>query len=107
VIHDAVLHLHNEQPLLVDIFETPSPTDTVLVCTNLRTMSKTRPIFADRVGSTFIFPYSHIRFVELPTRATATAPEGAALAIQLAGPVPEREPDLEFDEDFLRRVRDL
>jgi hypothetical protein len=32
VIHDAVLHLQNEQPLLVDIFEMPSPSDTVLVC---------------------------------------------------------------------------
>jgi hypothetical protein len=29
VIRDAVLHLQNEQPLLVDIFEIPSPSDTV------------------------------------------------------------------------------
>jgi len=101
VIHDAVLHLLNEQPLLVDIFETPSPSDIVLVCTNLRTMSKTRPTFVDRVGSTFVFPYSHIRFVELPTGATATVEP--VLAVQLA----ESEPDLELDEDFLRRVRDL
>ena len=103
MIRDAVLHLQNEQPLLVDIFEIPSPSDTVLVCTNLRTMSKTRPTFADRVGSTFIFPYSHVRFVELPTEATATAPVEPVLAIQLAEP----EPDSELDEDFLRRVRDL
>ncbi len=103
MIHDAVLHLQNEQPLLVDIFEMPASADTVLVCTNLRTMSQTRPSFADRVASTFLFPYSHIRFVELPTEATATAPVEPVLAIQLA----EAEPDLELDEDFLRRVRDL
>jgi hypothetical protein len=103
VIRDAVLHLQNEQPLLVDIFEMPSPSDIVLICANLRTMSKTRPTFADRVGSTFIFPYSHIRFVELPTGAIATEPVEPVLAIQLA----EAEPDLELDEDFLRRVRDL
>ena len=103
MIRDAVLHLQNEQPLLVDIFETPSPSDIVLVCTNLRTMSKTRPTFADRVGSTFLFPYSHIRFVELQAEATATAPVQPVLTIQLA----EAEPDLELDEDFLRRVRDL
>jgi hypothetical protein len=29
VIRDAVLHLQNERPLLVDIFEIPSPSDTV------------------------------------------------------------------------------
>jgi len=54
VIHDAALHLLNEQPLLVDVFETPAPSDTVLVCTNLRTMSRTRTTFADRTESTFV-----------------------------------------------------
>jgi hypothetical protein len=103
MIHDAVLHLLNEQPLLVDVFETPLPADTVLVCTNLRTMSKTRPIFADRMDSTFVFAYAQIRFVELPTGATATVPVERVLAIQPAEP----DLELELDEDFLRRVRDL
>ncbi len=103
MIRDAVLHLTNEQPLLVDVFETPLPSDTVLVCTNLRTMSRTRPLFADRLDSTFIFPYSQIRFVELPTGAPTTESREPVLALQAVDP----EPDLEVDEDFLRRVRDL
>ena len=118
MIHDAVLHLVNEQPLLVDVFETPSPGDTVLVCTNLRTMSKTRPTFADRMDSTFVFAYAHVRFLELPASTTRTVPAERApaervLAIQLAGPdlagpdLAEPHLDLELDEDFQRRVRDL
>ncbi len=103
MIRDAVLHLLNEQPLLVDVFETPLPGDSVLVCTNLRTMSKTRPIFADRLESTFVFPYAQIRFVELPAGATAKAPVEPGLAVQLAEP----DLELELDENFLRRVRDL
>ena len=103
MIRDVVLHLTNEQPLLVDVFEAPLPSDTVLVCTNLRTMSRTRPLFADRLDSTFIFPYAQIRFVELPQGAPATEPQEPVLALQTVDP----EPDLEVDEDFLRRVRDL
>ena len=103
MIRDAVLHLLNEQPLLVDIFETPLPGDTVLVCTNLRTMSKTRPTFADRTDSTFIFAYAQIRFVELPAGAPVPAPVEPVLAVQSVEP----DLDLELDENFLRRVRDL
>ncbi len=103
MIRDAVLHLTNEQPLLVDVFETPLPSDTVLVCTNLRTMSRTRPLFADRLDSTFVFPYAQIRFVELPAAAAATESREPVLALETVDP----EPDLEVDEDFLRRVRDL
>ena len=103
MIRDAVLHLINEQPLLIDVFEPPSPGDTVLVGTNLRTMSRTRPLFAGRGDSTFVFPYTHIRFVELPPASAASEPAAPIVSIQLAEP----EPDLEVDEDFLRRVRDL
>ena len=105
MIRDAVLHLINEQPLLIDLFEAPSPGDTVLVGTNLRTMSRARPLFAEREDSTFVFPYTHIRFVELPLAAAAFESAEPILSIQLAEPEPE--PDLEVDEDFLRRVREL
>lgn len=103
MIRDAVLHLVNEQPLLIDLFDAPSPGDAVLVGTNLRTMSRTRPLFAEREDSTFVFPYAHIRFVELPVEVAAFESKEPILAIQLAEP----EPDLEVDEDFLRRVREL
>src|SRR4051812_33731337 len=101
----------NEQPMLADIDELPAPSDVAFVCTNLRTMTGTKPVFIDHTESTFVFPYQHIRFVELPTGAPGKAagtpgerPRGAE-----SPPVapPEPEPDLEIDEDFLRRVRDI
>jgi hypothetical protein len=66
-------------------------------------MSRTRPLFASQMDSTFIFPYGHIRFVELPTRASAAERAEPVLALEAVEP----EVDLEVDEDFLRRVRDL
>lgn len=102
VIRDAVIHLHNEQPLLADLPAMPSPGDLALVCTHLRTMSRKRPIFVDDVASTFVFPYSQIRFVEIP-------PEPASGTERVvAPPVAEAHLDeIELDEDLLRRVREL
>lgn len=106
IVRDAVLHLHNEQPLLVDLIGMPEPTHVTLVCTNLRTLGGKRPIFADHTESTFFFPMAHIRFVELPptraARGSAEPSRGEPVALG-AG---EAGSDLEIDEDFLRRVRD-
>jgi hypothetical protein len=105
-IRNAVIHMSNEQPLLADLFEVPSPSDQGLVCTNLRSLDGKRPLFADDVRSTFFFPYQHIRFVEIkPTDGgppLLEAPTGTG-----AGAAPEEpEADLEIDEDFLKRIRD-
>jgi hypothetical protein len=110
VIRNVVIHLLNEQPMLADIDELPEPSDVAFVCTNLRTMTGTKPVFIDHTESTFVFPYQHIRFVELPTGAGKAAgapgerPRGAES--QPAAPAAP-EPELEIDEDFLRRVRDI
>jgi hypothetical protein len=128
-----------EQPLRADLYEIPSSTDAGLVCTNLRLMDGKRPVFIDRIESTFFFPYRAVRFLEIPPGelerhhsergagpASRRAPEwldsasGAEAASGEAGqlPVPatvagtgsrdgEVEIDLEIDEDFLRRVRDI
>ena len=69
LIRDAVLHLHNEQPLLVDLFSLPTSADSCVVCTNVRTMAGKRPLFVDRSDSFFLFPLPHIRFVEVPASA--------------------------------------
>ena len=61
----------------------------------------------DDSASTFVFPYRHIRFLEI-------RPEGAATAGVADGPGRSRcpgaasapEADLEIDEDFLRRIRE-
>jgi hypothetical protein len=65
MLHDVVVHLHNEQPILVDLVEEPTAVDVALICTNVRTMSGTVPVFVDRRDSTFLFPLAAIRFVEI------------------------------------------
>lgn len=112
MIRDAVLHLNNDQPMRADLYELPMATDQGLRCTNLRTMNNKRPVSVDDSGSVFYFPYLHIRFVEIPTTSMA----GSGLAVSdvdadsersgLDEP-PEVEPDIEIDEDFLRRIREV
>ena len=109
MIRNVVLHLQNEQPLLVDLFETPKSADQGLVCTNLRMMDGKRPIFIDRIESVFFFPYLHIRFLEIPPSTSGLA-EVAAPSEEAAPPpaaTPEADEDLELDEDFLRRIREV
>jgi hypothetical protein len=108
MIRNAVIHITNEQPLVADLFDVPSSTDINLVCTNLRMLNGSRPIFADHVESTFIFPLDQIRFVEIPPGAdgsrVATARQETAAALGQSRA--EEEGELEIDEDFLKRVRD-
>jgi hypothetical protein len=136
MIKNTVIHLAGEQPLLADLYRMPDPGDVALVCTNLRQKNGERPIFADEIGSTFVFPLVFVRFVEIPAAAMvgaamvgaatsgpaagvlalgagrgeeAAAAAGAASAAASAGPAaePGADADLEIDEDFLRRIRDV
>ena len=114
VIRDAVLHINNEQPMLADLFELPTPGDVGLRCTNLRTMNGKRPVFVDSSASVFFFPYLHIRFVEIPSAAVSgeldlPVPVAAAVAVPTAttAVADEVEDELEIDEDFLRRIREV
>ena len=104
--------------MLADLFEAPGPSDVGLRCTNLRTMNMKRPVFIDDSASVFFFPYRHIRFVEIPAGAITGTDRGSAIEVSDAGrggdrgaaavPPPEApEPDLEIDEDFLRRIREV
>ena len=94
----AVVHLLNDQPVVVDVLEAPKPGDVALLCTNVRTLEGRRPVFVDSGDSTFVFPYAGIRFVEIPSSVPA-APE------VVAPEAPESD-ELEIDEDFMRRIRD-
>jgi hypothetical protein len=105
VIRNAVIHLTNEQPLLADLFALPAAGDTVIMCTNLRTMGGKRPVFVDHIESVFYFPYVHVRFLEIPPGADPSKPALDAKS-RRAEPPPEPEAELEIDEDFLKRVRD-
>ncbi len=114
MIRNAVIHIMNEQPLLADLFEPPSPGDVGMRCTNLRTLNGKRPVFVDDSASIFFFPYLHIRFVEIPPGAVSGSDPGLAIDLAAAvsaasapAPAPEPEPELEIDEDFLRRIREV
>jgi hypothetical protein len=97
----AILHLNNDQPLAVDLLEEPTPRDIAIVCTNPRLLDGKKPVFIDYPNSTFVFPMSSIRFVEVLRYADEDQRAAAVIADQPAEPE-----DLEIDEDFLRRVRE-
>ncbi len=113
MIRNAVLHIINEQPLLCDLFELPVPADVALRCTNLRMLDGKRPIFVDDMASVFVFPYLHIRFVEIPAASAGETglpgqmPGVPALVASDGGASATDDPDLEIDEDFLRRIREV
>lgn len=116
MIRNAVIHITNEQPLLADLFETPTPTDVSLVCTNVRMLDGKKPIFIDHSTSIFVFPYLNVRFVEIVPGSTAGLAElapgdlaqdaGHSNGAEPAEPA-EPEVELELDEDFLRRIREV
>ncbi len=135
MIRNAVVHIMNEQPLLADLHALPQPSDVGLLCTNLRAMDGTRPVFIDHSESAVFFPYRVIRFVEIPAAAVerhrddgdrAAAPaarpaghdggeggDGALLSLPAPAaaaspaPGPATDPDDEIDEEFLRRIREV
>ena len=114
MIRNAVLHLNNEQPVIVDLFELPNAVDLGVRCTNMRTLDGKRPVFIDDIKAVFFFPYEHVRFVEIPPRSLiGTELEVPDAVVVVAGPAASDEsgddPDanLEIDEDFLRRIREV
>ena len=133
MIRNVCIHVSNEQPLLVDLYDLPSASDAGLLCTNVRTMDGKRPVFVDSMAATFFFPYHIVRFLEIPEGALdrGAEPTGDARPREAAEPrlrgaeepdsrlaviVPagsgngedvDLDVDLEIDEGFLQRIRDL
>ncbi len=103
MIRDAVIHMQGEQPLMADLPTLPSAGDSCLVCTNMRTLDGKRPTFVDEVGSTFIVPLQHVRFIEILPDGAAASHAHPALE---AGEPAADEAAAELDEDFLRRIRE-
>jgi hypothetical protein len=112
VIRNVVLHLNNEQPVVVDLFELPTAVDLGVRCTNMRTLDGKRPVFIDDINAVFFFPYLHVRFVEIPPRALVGTELEVAVEVALPVAAPEAastddDESLEIDEDFLRRIREV
>ena len=72
MLRDVIVHMRNEQPLLADLLFESAPTDTVLICRNLRTTNGEKPAFINWTDSVFAIPLGHVRFVEIPEAAIAT-----------------------------------
>jgi hypothetical protein len=110
VIQNVVIHISNEQPLLADLYDMPAPADVTLLCTNVRMLDGKKPVFVDRSDSIFVFPYLHIRFLEIRPGSGSGMPAGTETALAVTSETPpdeEVEADLELDEDFLRRIREV
>jgi hypothetical protein len=103
MIRGAVVHMVGEQPVLVDLESMPAAADVALVCTNMRNTNGKRPSFVDAIDSTFVIPFLQIRFIEIPVEALGDEALGLSAAYELDG---DDEPELELDEDLLRRVRE-
>ena len=123
MLRNTVLHISNEQPLVADLFELPNPTDVVVRLTNLRSLDGKRPVFVDDSKSVFLFPYHRVSFIEIPQAAMAAAevvgshvedgavalpiPVGAGVHAGLPAETAVEDDELEIDEDFLRRIREV
>ncbi|MBA2381116.1 MAG: hypothetical protein H0V73_03310 [Chloroflexi bacterium] len=111
MIRNAVIHITNEQPLLADLYEMPGTRDVSLICTNVRMLDGKKPLFIDHASSVFVFPYLHIRFIEIvAAEATGTLEspvEKPETTVPDQSGNDDSEADLELDEDFLRRIREV
>jgi hypothetical protein len=85
MIPDVVIHIANEQPLMADLVAAPAASDACLICRNLRTMNGKKPVFIDQVGSTFLIPLGHVRFVEIPRASSAAIEAERPLPADSAG----------------------
>ena len=116
MIRNAVIHIANEQPLLADLYQMPTTSDVSLVCTNVRNLDGKKPVFVDHSSSVFVFPYLHVRFIEIMAETATGLPTASGDGVvALTGPDSNGETDadadadgdLELDEDFLRRIREV
>jgi hypothetical protein len=107
VIPNVYVHLVNELPLLVDVFELPGPNDRSLRCTNVRTVDGKRPTFVHDARSTFVFPLSVVRMIEAPSMTTEVADTNVVPVPERGEHLPPPLADEEPDEDLLARIRSV
>lgn len=93
MLRNVVVHINNEQPIIVDLVAEPSPSDVALLCKNVRTLNGKKPVFIDKVDSTFLMPLAAIRFVEIHRQSVEEhQAELAAKGPQFGAAAP-REPE--------------
>lgn len=103
MIRSVIVHLVNELPLLVDLFELPGSADRSVRCTNVRMIDGKRPSFVHDPRATFIFPFSVIRMIEAPAGQVT---DTTLVPVDYADPADfPHQPDEESEEDLLARIR--
>ena len=118
MIKSVIVHLTNELPIMVDLYEPPTPTATSVRCTNVRTVDGKRPTFIHDPRSTFLLPWHLIRLMEVPAGTVPVDETDSQVVVSdprgLVGhepePLEEPEPallDEEPDEDLLARIRSI
>lgn len=105
MIRGVILHLLGEMPLRVDMEALPGPNDTHVTCVNVTTVDGKRPSFVEHRRSTFLFPMSTVRLMEIPGEA-GEEEEVEEVVVQPETP-PAPEMDEEPDEDLLARIRNV
>lgn len=63
----VIIHLSNEDPVLADMEEMPSPTATTITFTNPRTRDGKNIKWVTAGATMFIFPLWRVNFIELVT----------------------------------------
>ena len=109
MITNVFIHLANDLPILADLEEIPAGGDRSIRCTNVRTVDGKRPQFVHDRTSTFVFPLSIIRLIEIPQQSGDASQQTAAAATDQASPADEPLPtwDDEPEEDLLARIRSV
>lgn len=108
VIPNAILHLINDLPIMVDLEALPEAGDRSVRCTNVRTVDGKRPSFVHDQRATFVFPLGVIRMIEAQTGERAARGEPVETKpVELPAPAPDADLDEEPDEDLLERIRSI
>ena len=105
MIANVIIHLNNDLPILVDLQQMPAGPDRSITCTNVRTIDGKRPAFVHDPKSTFVFPLSVIRLIEV--RRESLYPQGGAEEPEEPESQAPESWDEEPDEDLLAKIRSI
>jgi hypothetical protein len=61
----VLVHISNEEPILGEVEELPTPGDTVLIVSNPRKRDGRDVTFLEANVTTVIWPWNHVSFVEV------------------------------------------
>ena len=64
-MYTLIVHVTNEEPILIEVEKLPEPTDTCVIGMNPRKRSGKEVHYIDAEVNTVIFPWHRISFIEL------------------------------------------